>query len=744
MVHERSGRSCPRGHPARDRADHLRPGRGERHGHPQRRHARHRRGRRSRRDPGAGALPARPDPPNVPGRRAPRGRTRRPRPRATVRDRRLHAWSCATCPGADAGRGGRRDQHEDHDPDRHGPRRPDDPDAALVARPRAGRDAHARGRAAVRRRRHRRASAGPSPEAGRGAGRAGRGRRAGAGLDVRDYAAVEARVDGRRGGDWAASTTSCAPRACSGSGRSRDGPGDLAEIIDVNVTGSLNVARAAHRVPVREPRLDHVVRLELVHPRPARLHRLLREQGRRGQRRPGPRRGVGADGIRVNAVSPERTDTPMRRAAFPEEDRTGMLRRGGRRRGHAAPAAVRPDRPGRRRRAPRRRRPAWSTRSSYPARRRPSLSLRVPLAAVLRVLGCCGSCRPARTGSSWRPRALDDLDGNLLRLHAAIRRLRPDVGRRPPAGAVRLRAGGEAPLPRSGLVRGHVPRADGGPGHRRQRLAARPRRAASAAARRSSRCGTRTGRSSGSGCDTVAPPAEPERTFLHRHYDWVVTSGEQRASRGRGRSGRRSSGWSRWARRGPTCSSTRRPWPRRGRGSWPRTRRWPAGGSCSTRRRSAAAGRQARPARRGSTARACGAAARDACCSSSRPTRTSTRPSSPSTGSTSSSTRRRPQRLACAADVLVTDYSSSIFEWALLRRPLVLRRRRPRGVRARPGPVPRLPTEMVGAQVRDTEAAARRSSTGRGRRGGVGAVHRPAHGRLRRARGRAGRGAVPP
>jgi CDP-glycerol glycerophosphotransferase (TagB/SpsB family) len=28
------------------------------------------------------------------------------------------------------------------------------------------------------------------------------------------------------------------------------------------------------------------------------------------------------------------------------------------------------------------------------------------------------------------------------------------------------------------------------------------------------------------GVDTVPPPREPERTFLHRHYDWVVASGE--------------------------------------------------------------------------------------------------------------------------------------------------------------------------------------------------------------------------
>ncbi len=34
---------------------------------------------------------------------------------------------------------------------------------------------------------------------------------------------------------------------------------------------------------------------------------------------------MGDEGIRVNAVSPERTDTPMRRRAFPAESRSGML-----------------------------------------------------------------------------------------------------------------------------------------------------------------------------------------------------------------------------------------------------------------------------------------------------------------------------------------------------------------------------------------------------------------------------------
>ncbi len=36
------------------------------------------------------------------------------------------------------------------------------------------------------------------------------------------------------------------------------------------------------------------------------------------------------------------------------------------------------------------------------------------------------------------------------------------------------------------------------------------------------RCGMRPARSSGSAMDTLTPPDEPERTFLHRYYDYVV------------------------------------------------------------------------------------------------------------------------------------------------------------------------------------------------------------------------------
>ena len=47
------------------------------------------------------------------------------------------------------------------------------------------------------------------------------------------------------------------------------------------------------------------------------------------------------EGIRVNAVSPERTDTPMRRKAFPGESRAGHARDRGGRGGDAAPDRVR-------------------------------------------------------------------------------------------------------------------------------------------------------------------------------------------------------------------------------------------------------------------------------------------------------------------------------------------------------------------------------------------------------------------
>jgi CDP-ribitol ribitolphosphotransferase len=58
------------------------------------------------------------------------------------------------------------------------------------------------------------------------------------------------------------------------------------------------------------------------------------------------------------------------------------------------------------------------------------------------------------------------------------------------------------------------------------------------------------------------------------------------------------------------------------------------------------------------------------------------------------------------ADVLVTDYSSSIFEWALLRRPLVLLVPDLERYAADPGLYLDYRTEMIGTQVADTQGVA--------------------------------------
>jgi ribitol-5-phosphate 2-dehydrogenase (NADP+) / D-ribitol-5-phosphate cytidylyltransferase len=96
-------------------------------------------------------------------------------------------------------------------------------------------------------------------------------------------------------------------------------PGELQEVIDVNLSGTLNVARAAHRYlyesggsltvfassSFTRGRRDYVAysasKAAVVN-----LAQGLAEEWY-------------DDGIRVNAVSPERTDTPMRRHAFPDE-----------------------------------------------------------------------------------------------------------------------------------------------------------------------------------------------------------------------------------------------------------------------------------------------------------------------------------------------------------------------------------------------------------------------------------------
>ena len=145
------------------------------------------------------------------------------------------------------------------------------------------------------------------------------------GLDVRDYEAVEAHLGAaaeRMGGIDHVVCTAGVLRI----GRASDtAPDELAEVIHVNVVGSLNVARAAHAHLARtRGSLTLFASSSFTVGRPnyvaysaSKAAVVNLAQGLAEEWAP--------EGIRVNAVSPERTDTPMRRRAFPEESRAGML-----------------------------------------------------------------------------------------------------------------------------------------------------------------------------------------------------------------------------------------------------------------------------------------------------------------------------------------------------------------------------------------------------------------------------------
>ena len=66
-----------------------------------------------------------------------------------------------------------------------------------------------------------------------------------------------------------------------------------------------------------------------------------------------------------------------------------------------------------------------------------------------------------------------------------------------------------------------------------------------------------------------------------------------------------------------------------------------------------------------------------------------------------------------AVDVLVTDYSSSIFEWALLRRPLVLLTEDLAEYERDPGLYLDERTELIGTQVTDTDGVIEAITAGR-------------------------------
>ncbi len=166
------------------------------------------------------------------------------------------------------------------------------------------------------------------------------------GLDVREAADVEARVAA------AAASLGGLDHVVVTAGILRLGPvadappGVLAEVIDVNLTGTLNVARAAYRHLAapggRSPRsagARHAGPPDYV-PTPPRPM-LVTSTWSRVWRMNGS-----AFGVRANVVSPERTDTLMRARAFPNESPDGLL--AARDVADATPAAhgLGPDRPG--------------------------------------------------------------------------------------------------------------------------------------------------------------------------------------------------------------------------------------------------------------------------------------------------------------------------------------------------------------------------------------------------------------
>jgi ribitol-5-phosphate 2-dehydrogenase (NADP+) / D-ribitol-5-phosphate cytidylyltransferase len=145
------------------------------------------------------------------------------------------------------------------------------------------------------------------------------------GLDVRDAEAVREHVAG------AAAQLGGLDHVICTAGVLRIGPivdgdaADLAEVIDVNVTGTLNVARAAHpHLCLTRGSFTAFASSSFTLGRP-RYVAYSASKAAVVNLVQGLAEEWGDRGIRVNAISPERTDTPMRRRAFPDESRVDLL-----------------------------------------------------------------------------------------------------------------------------------------------------------------------------------------------------------------------------------------------------------------------------------------------------------------------------------------------------------------------------------------------------------------------------------
>lgn len=204
------------------------------------------------------------------------------------------------------------------------------------------------------------------------------------------------------------------------------------------------------------------------------------------------------------------------------------------------------------------------------------------------------------------------------------------------------------------------------------------------------------------GADTMQPLVEPEATFLHRYYDFVVCSGQ--------------------ASREPWAAALRTPIERVLALGTPRTDALLDEAAMASTRASllgahpALAGRRVvlyAPTFRGRgrdkrVAGALDARAMRSALSSDYALALKTHPNLDARGESKAGydvvfeSSRELNELFAVADILVTDYSSSIFEWALLFRPLILLVDDLESYEQDPGLYLDYRHEMVGVQVTDT------------------------------------------
>jgi 2-C-methyl-D-erythritol 4-phosphate cytidylyltransferase len=145
------------------------------------------------------------------------------------------------------------------------------------------------------------------------------------GLDVRDHEAVQEHVDAaaaRLGGLDHVVVTAGILRL----GSVAETPAaDLAEVIDVNLTGTLNVARAAFRhLRTTRGSFTAFASSSFTRGRPDYVAYSASKAGVVNLVQGLAEEWAGS-GVRANVVSPERTDTPMRHRAFPGESPEGLL-----------------------------------------------------------------------------------------------------------------------------------------------------------------------------------------------------------------------------------------------------------------------------------------------------------------------------------------------------------------------------------------------------------------------------------